>query len=80
MNVFSEKEPEEYLRAFTKTRHFYLDFHNEYTRLKDYPFGLLDVVGYWAETQLFGGVLLFDRGDSGSEVCWHPQSLNVLSS
>lgn len=27
-----------------------------------YSRGLLDVVGYWAETQIFGGVVVFDRG------------------
>lgn len=31
--------------------------------LKDqYPKGVSDVVGYWAETYIFGGVVLFDRG------------------
>lgn len=27
-----------------------------------YPRGHLDVVGYWAETNIFGGVVVFDRG------------------
>lgn len=27
-----------------------------------YPRGFLDVVGYWAEVQVFGGVVVFDRG------------------
>jgi hypothetical protein len=26
------------------------------------------VVGYWAEYHLFGGVVLFDRGESGTDV------------
>ena len=52
-----------------RNHHFHVDFHNCYTDFNQYPLGLLDVLGYWAETQLFGGVLLFDRGDSGSEVC-----------
>jgi hypothetical protein len=34
-----------------------------------YPDGLADVAGYWAEDRIFGGVVLFDRGDSGYEVC-----------
>lgn len=27
-----------------------------------YPKGSLDAVGYWAEVQIFGGVVVFDRG------------------
>jgi hypothetical protein len=27
-----------------------------------YPRGFSDVVGYWAETHIFGGVVVFDRG------------------
>lgn len=27
-----------------------------------YPRGFLDVVGYWAEIHIFGGVVVFDRG------------------
>lgn len=27
-----------------------------------YPRGLLDVVGYWTEVHVFGGVVVFDRG------------------
>jgi hypothetical protein len=27
-----------------------------------YPRGFLDVVGYWAEAHIFGGVVVFDRG------------------
>lgn len=33
-----------------------------------YPNGLADMAGYWAEIQLFGGVVLFDRGESEEEV------------
>ena len=61
------------LHACLKDDGFYVDFHDCYISFQNYPFGLLDVVGYWAETQLFGGVLVFDRGDSGSEVCQHLQ-------
>lgn len=50
----------------------YIDFyHTDYKEFERYPFGLLNVVGYWAETKFFGGVLLFDRGNSGLEVRWH---------
>lgn len=44
---------------------FSLTHYKDYER---YPFGLLNVVGFWAEDKLFGGVLLFDRGESGAEV------------
>lgn len=37
---------------FTKTR---------FTAQDQYPNGLADVVGYWAENRILGGVLLFDR-------------------
>ena len=46
-------------------------YHTEYQEYERYPFGLLNVVGYWAEAKLLGGVLLFDRGDTGLEVRWH---------
>ena len=64
---------DDHLHASLKTDGFYVDFHDCYISFQNYPLGLLDVVGYWAETQLFGGVLVFDRGDSGSEVCQHLQ-------
>ncbi|KAK2611821.1 hypothetical protein N8I77_005144 [Diaporthe amygdali] len=32
-----------------------------YTDWSNYPNGLADMAGYWAEVQLFGGVVLFDR-------------------
>ena len=72
-DIIPREPPEGHLLAFPGTAHFYVDFHDHYMRLEDYPFGLLDVVGYWAETQLFGGVVLFDRGDSGFEVCQQRQ-------
>lgn len=33
-----------------------------------YPDGNADVAGYWAEDQIFGGIVLFDRGENGTEV------------
>lgn len=33
-----------------------------------YPNGWADVAGYWAEHHIFGGVVLFDRGESEEEV------------
>jgi hypothetical protein len=32
--------------------------------MSQYPDGLADVAGYWAEDQIFGGVVLFDRSQS----------------
>jgi hypothetical protein len=43
-------------------------FHCAYLDFDLYPNGLADVAGYWAEDQIFGGVVLFDRGQSGTEV------------
>lgn len=42
---------------------------SHYHRYKNYPDGLADVVGYWAEDRILGGITLFDRGTSGLEVC-----------
>ena len=42
--------------------------HEDYHDLQQYPKGVGDVVGYWAEYHLFGGVVLFDRGESGTDV------------
>jgi hypothetical protein len=33
-----------------------------------YPEGIADMVGYWAKDRILGGVVLFDRGESGNEV------------
>ncbi|KAK2799482.1 hypothetical protein FQN50_008454 [Emmonsiellopsis sp. PD_5] len=42
-------------------------FHPYYQDWQQYPHGIADIVGYWAEYRLFGGVVLFDRGQTGSE-------------
>lgn len=70
-------EPREgHFWQFRTTDHFYVDFyHTNYRRFQGYPFGLLNVVGYWAEAELFGGVVLFERVGSSSQV-----NLNPLSS
>lgn len=44
-------------------------FHMSYMDWEHYPNGAADIVGYWTEYQLFGGVVLFDRGTSMTEVC-----------
>ena len=38
--------------------------HPEYRMTEQYPAGEADVVGYWAENRIFGGVVLLDRSDS----------------
>lgn len=35
---------------------------------EQYPDGVADLVGYWAEDQIFGGVVLFERGSPEEEV------------
>lgn len=44
-------------------------YHGGYIASDQYPRGVADVVGYWAEARLFGGVVLFDRGEDGTSVC-----------
>ena len=58
-----------HLWQFHDSNHFYVDFyHTGYRVFEHYPFSLLNVVGYWAEAELFGGVVLFEHVESGSEV------------
>ncbi|KAK4040023.1 hypothetical protein C8A01DRAFT_16072 [Parachaetomium inaequale] len=45
-------------------------FHEFYMDWEHYPAGVADLVGYWAEYQLFGGVVLFDPGISKTKVCY----------
>ncbi len=48
--------------------HGSLFFHRGYKDHEQYPFRKADMAGYWAEDRIFGGVVLFDRGASGTEV------------
>ncbi|PGG96537.1 hypothetical protein AJ79_09555 [Helicocarpus griseus UAMH5409] len=42
--------------------HYTVDLYRQlYVRVMRYPYGLADIVGYWAETQVFGGVVLFEH-------------------
>lgn len=43
-------------------------FHCAFTDHARYPRGMADVAGYWAEGKIFGGVVLFDRGETDDEV------------
>lgn len=58
-------------RLFDRTDEFFVNFyHTNYRLFEKYPFGLLDVVGYWAEAEIFGGVVLFEHeGSSGVYRC-----------
>jgi hypothetical protein len=51
--------------------------HTSYTEVEQYPNGVADVAGYWAEARIFGGVLLFDRGETETEV--RLERLNTVS-
>ncbi|KAF5671327.1 hypothetical protein FDENT_10967 [Fusarium denticulatum] len=41
--------------------------HGPYNAVDQYPNGSADSVGYWAEARIFGGVVVFDRGEDGTE-------------
>ncbi|KAH9893008.1 hypothetical protein F4778DRAFT_304514 [Xylariomycetidae sp. FL2044] len=43
-------------------------FHSSYLAQHQYPNGVADIVGYWAEAKIFGGVVVFDRGESETEI------------
>lgn len=45
-----------------------LFYAGPYLAAERFPHGLADVAGYWAELRIFGGVVLFDRGESEDEV------------
>lgn len=69
MDVKPPEPPGGHFRQFHTTDGFYVNFyHTDYKRFERFPFGLLNVVGYWAEAELFGGVVLFERGEGGSGV------------
>lgn len=45
-------------------------FRPEYQDLDQYPQGVADMVGYWAEFEIFGGAVLFDRGEEETDVSY----------
>ena len=62
--------PREY--DYTQHPHYPVDlYHKLYLGYFFYPYGLLDTVGHWTETQIFGGVVLLKHEQSGSEVRSH---------
>ncbi len=58
-----EEEKDDFPRTFPST----LFCHEWYRDYDQYPEGIADCVGYWAENRIFGGVVLFDRRDPESE-------------
>lgn len=57
-------------RAHGPNRHYHptpFCLH-EYADPERYPEGVADITGYWAENCIFGGVVVFSRGESGVEV------------
>ncbi|KAJ0123807.1 hypothetical protein J7T55_012277 [Diaporthe amygdali] len=65
----NEKYPsDEYYAQFTWRRRKPTPFSLwRYDDPEQYPDGNADIAAYWAEDQIFGGIVLFDRGESGSE-------------
>ncbi|OJJ46420.1 hypothetical protein ASPZODRAFT_16186 [Penicilliopsis zonata CBS 506.65] len=50
-------------------------FHVDYTLHKQYPMGVADMVGYWAEYRVLGGVVLFDwKSQEIGDVYFHPSA------
>jgi hypothetical protein len=43
--------------------------HDWYVNHDQYPRGVADMVGYWAEARILGGVVLFDRRKPDTEPC-----------
>ncbi|KAK3300662.1 uncharacterized protein B0H64DRAFT_314328, partial [Chaetomium fimeti] len=58
----SEEHKRFYRRAFLGT----VFSHPWYPDYDQYPEGIADCVGYWAEVRILGGVMLFDRRDPES--------------
>lgn len=54
--------PHGYFLPYTPFVHAYYQFYEQYPR------GFADTVGYWAEGKIFGGVIVFERGDTDQEV------------
>ncbi|KAK3896976.1 hypothetical protein C8A05DRAFT_20170 [Staphylotrichum tortipilum] len=54
--------------------------HGWYQDHDQYPRGLADTVGYWAEAQILGGVVLFDRRDLETDPDADPDAVYFHSS
>ncbi|KAI1861643.1 hypothetical protein JX265_009610 [Neoarthrinium moseri] len=52
--------------------------HSWYTDYEEYPEGVADMVGFWAENRILGGVILFDRATPDSDAVYiHPDWKDV---
>jgi hypothetical protein len=49
--------------------------HNWYTNYDQYPGHVADMVGYWAEARILGGVVLFDRRNPEAEPSADPDAV-----
>ena len=54
------------IRFYPRTFPTTLFCHPWYRDYDQYPNGIADSVGYWAEARILGGVVLFDRRNLGS--------------
>jgi hypothetical protein len=59
-----EREPDEWARI---EPHATLFVQTHFLAHEKYPDGIADMVGYWAEDRIIGGVLLFDRSQAWSD-------------
>ncbi|KAK4224907.1 hypothetical protein QBC38DRAFT_283397 [Podospora fimiseda] len=57
-------DPSNWYRPYIAPTPFY---HRRYIDFDQYPNDIADIVGYWAEARIFGGVVVFNRGESGNE-------------
>lgn len=60
------RPPERYQLRYPVTFPPSLFQHKWYDNVSQYPEDIADCVGYWAETRILGGVVLFDRRDPDS--------------
>lgn len=58
-----------------------LFFHTWYTDYQRYPNGVADMVGYWAEARILGGMAQFDRRENGdtSAIYLHADRRNIVT-
>ncbi len=73
-----------YWRWYPNGPHPTLFYHWWYLDYAQYPRSVADVVGYWAEARILGGVVLFDRRDpkttpeaDSNAIYFHPDRYEV---
>ena len=68
-NIKPSPPPKGHGYQFYGTDEIYVNFYlTDYRDVGKYPLVLLDVVGFWAKAEVFGGSVLFERENSLSEV------------